>query len=61
MDKKSIKIAILKAAGNPESGPVAEYADTWADELAKLINAEPEIKKFEPIKETRVQEIKETR
>lgn len=61
MNKEQIKAAILKIAGNPESGPIAEYADAWAVELDRLSNPQPETKKFEPVKETRVQEIKETR
>jgi hypothetical protein len=61
MNKAEIKAAILKVAGNPESGPIADFADAWADELNKLANPQPETKKFEPVKETRVKEIKETR
>jgi hypothetical protein len=61
MTKEEIKAAILKVAGNPESGPIAEYANAWAEELYKLSNPVAEVKKYEPVKETRVQEIKETR
>jgi len=61
VNKQDIKAAILKVAGNPESGPIADYADAWAEELDKLANPKQEVKKFEPVKETRVQEIKETR
>jgi hypothetical protein len=61
MNKAEIKAAILKMAGNPESGAIAEYADAWAEELARLSQPAIETKKFEPVKETRVQEIKETR
>jgi hypothetical protein len=61
MTKEEIKAAILKVAGNPESGPIAEYANAWAEELHRLSNPKVETKKFEPVKETRVQEIKETR
>lgn len=61
MNKEDIKAAILKVAGNPESGPIADYADAWAAELERLANPKVETKKFEPVKETRVQEIKETR
>jgi hypothetical protein len=61
MEKSEIKAAILKVAGNPESGAIAEYADAWAEELYRLSNPKTEVKKFEPVKETRVQEIKETR
>jgi len=61
MKKEDIKKEILRIAGNPESGPIAEFADTWAEALEKLANPMAEIKRFEPVKETRVQEIKETR
>jgi hypothetical protein len=61
MKKEDIKKEILRIAGNPESGPIAEFADTWAESLEKLANPIAEIKRFEPVKETRVQEIKETR
>lgn len=59
MDKKAIKIAILKVAGNPESGAIADLADDMADAIVKL--NEPEAKSFNPVKEKRVEEIKETR
>jgi hypothetical protein len=61
MNKEEIKAAILKIAGNPTSGAIADYADAWAEELERLSNPKIETKKFEPVKETRVQEIKETR
>ena len=61
MKKEDIKAEILRIAGNPDSGAIAEYADAWADALEKLANPKAETKKFEPVKETRVQEIKETR
>lgn len=34
--KEQIKKAILDVAGNPQSGAIAELADTWADEIEKL-------------------------
>lgn len=34
--KDEIKKVILDVAGNPESGIVKEYADKWADAIAKL-------------------------
>jgi hypothetical protein len=61
MNKAEIKEAILKIAGNPTSGAIADYADKWAEELQRLSNPKIETKKFEPVKETRVQEINETR
>lgn len=59
MNKQQIKEAILKVAGNPESGIIAEMADAFAEAVANI--DKPETKKFEPVKETRVQEVKETR
>jgi hypothetical protein len=61
VNKAEIKAAILRVAGNPESGAIAEYADAWAEELTRLSESPIETKKYEPVKETRVQEIKETR
>jgi len=34
--KEQIKAAILAVAGNPESGLIADYADKFADAVAKL-------------------------
>ena len=59
MDKAKVKEAILKVAGNPESGVIADLADEMAEAVINI--GKPEIKKFEPVKETRVQEVKETR
>lgn len=60
MDKAKIKEAILKVAGNPESGVIAELADAMAEAVVN-IDKPVETKKFEPVKETRIQEVKETR
>jgi hypothetical protein len=60
MDKAKIKDAILKTAGYPESGLIADLADAMADAVAN-IDKPVETKKFEPVKETRIQEVKETR
>lgn len=59
MDKAQIKEAILKVAGNPESGVIADLADDMAEAVANI--GKVETKKFSPVAETRVQEIKETR
>lgn len=59
MDKEKIKKAILDAAGNPIIGPIAEMADAMAEAVVNIDKTET--KKFEPVKETRVQEVKETR
>jgi hypothetical protein len=59
MNKDQIKDVILKTAGYPESGVIAELADAMATAIVEIDT--PEIKKFEPVKETRVVESKETR
>lgn len=59
MNKEQIKDVILKTAGYPESGVIAELADAMAKAIVEIDT--PEIKKFEPVKETRVVESKETR
>jgi hypothetical protein len=60
MDKAKVKEAILNVAGNPESGVIAELADAMAEAVIN-IDKPIETKKFNPVVETRVQEIKETR
>jgi hypothetical protein len=60
MDKAKVKEAILKVAGNPESGIIADLADEMAEAVAN-IDKPVETKKFNPIEETRIQEVKETR
>ncbi len=53
MNKEEIKSALLKAAGNPASGVIVEYADKMAEAIWLL--KEPEEKKnFNPVKETRI-------
>jgi hypothetical protein len=51
---EAIKEAILKAAGNPDTGLVRDNVDTWAQAVWELDN---EVKP----KEVRVVEAKETR
>jgi len=60
MNRDEVKAAILKVAGNPESGIIAELADAFADEICKT-NIPTETKKFNPVQETRITEVKETR
>jgi hypothetical protein len=60
VNKDQIKEAILKVAGNPDSGAIAELADEMADAIEQ-IDKPVETKKFNPITETRIQEVKETR
>jgi hypothetical protein len=54
--KQEIKDAILKAAGNPSVGVIAEMADQFAEAVFDL-----EEKSSAPAKETRVVESKEIR
>jgi len=54
--KQEIKDAILKAAGNPSVGVIAEMADQFAEAVVAL-----EEKSSTPAKETRVVESKEIR
>jgi hypothetical protein len=54
--KEQIKDAILKAAGNPETGVIADMADQFAEAVLGL-----EEKSSTPAKETRVVESKEIR
>jgi hypothetical protein len=63
--KDEIKDAILKVAGNPESGVVTQFADAWADAIVAIDSpaSAPEIKRedAEPVKETRVLNVAEKR
>ena len=59
MDKNKVKEAILKVAGNPIIGPIAELADAMAEAVVNI--DKPETKKFNPVSETRIVEVKETR
>jgi hypothetical protein len=54
--KEQIKAALLKAAGNPETGVIADMADQLAEAVAGL-----EEKSSTPAKEVRVVEPKEIR
>jgi hypothetical protein len=55
--KDEIKKAILKAAGNPSVGVIADMADDLADAVWKLDNTNS----YNPAKEARVVDSKETR
>ena len=59
MDKAKIKSTILQVAGNPTSGIIAELADELAQAIMDI--EKPESKNFNPVQETRIVEIKETR
>lgn len=58
--KAEIKDAILKVAGNPVSGVIAEMADAFADAVVELDSAETP-SKVKPVKGTTEQRVKETR
>lgn len=47
-----IKSAILKVAGNPESGVIRDLADAMATAV-EAIDA-PEVKEYKPVSETRI-------
>lgn len=51
MKREQIKSAVLKATGNPESGVIRDFLDEIVEEVFKI--DQPEIKKFDPVKETR--------
>jgi 3,4-dihydroxy-2-butanone 4-phosphate synthase len=55
--KDDIKKAILKAAGNPSVGVIADIADDLAKAVWELDNTNS----YSPAKEARVVDIKETR
>jgi hypothetical protein len=59
MDKAKIKSTILQVAGNPTSGVIAELVDELAQAIIDI--DKPEVKNFNPVEETRIVEIKETR
>lgn len=63
--KAEIKKVILDIAGNPESGPVKNLADQWADAIVALDAPvpRPEVVREdeEPVKETRVLKASEKR
>lgn len=64
-NREQIKKAILDVAGNPESGPVRDLADAWADAIVAIDSPAPAPKTARedeaPIKETRVINIAEKR
>lgn len=63
--KAEIKKVILDIAGNPESGPVKNLADQWADAIVALDAPAPAPtvvrEDEEPVKETRVLKASEKR
>ena len=59
MNKEQIKSAILKPAGNPESRAIADLVDQMVEAILNI--DKPEVKKFNPVSETRVIESIEIR
>lgn len=59
--KAQIVAAILEVAGNPESGPIFEYAEKWADAIVGLDTVTSEVAYAGPAKETRITKPEETR
>lgn len=63
--KAEIKKVIMDVAGNPESGPVKQLADQWAEAIVALDAPAPaptvEREDVEPAKETRVLKAAEKR
>lgn len=60
MTKEEIKKAILSATGNPESGIITDNLNSMAEAILRVIEGN-EVKTFEPVKETRVIKVSETR
>ena len=64
MDVGKIKAVLLASVGNPESGAISDNADAMALAILKELNGESEtveVKEFNPVKETRVKKVSETR
>ena len=57
--KEDIRKAILKVAGNPENGVIKDLAGAMADAI--VASDEPEVKSYDPVKETRVMKAPEKR
>jgi len=58
-NKDEIRRTILKVAGNPENGVIKDLADEMARAIVAL--DEPEVKAYDPVKETRVVKASEKR
>jgi hypothetical protein len=54
-----VKAAILRVAGNPESGAIRDLVDAMASAVV-AIDA-PEVKEYKPVMETRVMKSSEKR
>lgn len=58
-NRQQIVSTILKVAGNPENGVIKDLAGPIADAIVAL--DEPEVKSYDPVKETRVTKAQEKR
>ena len=54
-----VKAAILKVAGNPESGAIRDLVDAMAKAVVDI--DAPEVKEYKPVAETRVLKASEKR
>lgn len=62
MDVAKIKALLLESVGNPESGAIKDNADAMAQAIANGFNdSKQETKEFNPVKETRVLKVSESR
>lgn len=59
--KEQIKEAILKIAGEPVSGPIADLANSWAEAIVALDNPQTAASAPAAEKETRITKPAETR
>jgi hypothetical protein len=59
--KADIKDVILKIAGEPVSGPIADLADQWAEAIVALDNPQTAASAPAAEKETRITKPAETR
>lgn len=51
-DVNKVRETILRVAGNPENGVIKDLAQAMAEAIVALDS--PEVKSFDPVKETRV-------
>lgn len=54
-----VRAAILRVAGNPESGAIRELVDAMASAVVEI--DAPEVKEYRPVSETRVMKPSEKR
>lgn len=66
MNVGKIKAVLLASVGNPDSGAIAEFADVMAHAVVNECKCDKdccqtEVKEFNPVKETRIKKVSETR